>query len=49
MEKWEGKIAIVTGASAGMGAMISQVLVEKGVKVIFLIFIFLYYFYKDFF
>lgn len=33
MDRWVGKIAIVTGASAGCGAAIAEALVKQGVKV----------------
>ncbi|XP_044260394.1 farnesol dehydrogenase-like [Tribolium madens] len=34
MDRWEGKVAIVTGASIGVGPTIMKVLAEKGMKVV---------------
>nr|XP_008194723.1 PREDICTED: farnesol dehydrogenase [Tribolium castaneum] len=34
MERWEGKVAIVTGASIGTGPTLMKALAEKGMKVV---------------
>jgi NADP-dependent 3-hydroxy acid dehydrogenase YdfG len=34
MERWSGRVAIVTGAGAGIGAAIACLLAENGMKVV---------------
>jgi NADP+-dependent farnesol dehydrogenase len=34
MDRWKGRVAVVTGASAGIGAAVCKLLANEGMKVV---------------
>ena len=34
MEKWQGKVALITGASAGIGYLLAKQLIQFGMNVV---------------